>query len=133
MFDRLVSLSLSVIRDADKRIGCIRWFESQLEDIAAAAARDSSLEVHMTFFVTCLCDPEAVPDIPNSEVTIEKPSISGLLHQFVSGAAHSTGGVGVATSGPESLVCEARNSVAKLGLKAARLGGIALHTEVFSL
>lgn len=116
-----------------RSFGCIRWFESQLGDIAAAAARDPSLELHMTFFVTCLCDPEAVPDIANSEVTIEKPSITGLLHEFVSGAAHSTGGVGVATSGPESLVSEARNSVAKLGIKGARLGGIALHTEVFSL
>lgn len=113
--------------------GSIRWFESQLEDIAAAAARDASLEVHMTFFVTCLCSPEAVPDIANSTVTIEKPSITRLLEQFVTGAAHSTGGVGVATSGPESLVSEARNSVAGLGIKAAKLGGIALHTEVYSL
>jgi len=116
-----------------KSFGCIRWFESQLEDIAAAAARDPSLELHMKFFVTCLCDPEAVPGIANSEVTIEKPSISHLLHQFVTGAEQGAGGVGVATSGPESLVSEARNSVAKLGMKAARLGGIALHTEVFSL
>jgi ferric-chelate reductase len=113
--------------------GCIRWFESQLEDIATAAAREPSLELHMKFFVTCLCDPEAVPNIVNSEVTIEKPSISLLLQQFVSGAAQGMGGVGVATSGPESLVSEARNSVASLGMKAAKLGGIALHTEVFSL
>jgi ferric-chelate reductase len=113
--------------------GCIRWFESQLEDIATAAAREPSLELHMKFFVTCLCDPEAAPDIVNSEVTVEKPSISLLLQQFVSGAAQGTGGVGVATSGPESLVSEARNSVASLGVKAAKLGGIALHTEVFSL
>jgi hypothetical protein len=87
----------------------------------------------MKFFVTCLCDPEAVPAIANSEVTILKPSIAGLLQQFVTGAEQGTGGIGVVTCGPESLVAEARNSVAALGTRAARLGGVALHTEVFCL
>ncbi|KAG8805431.1 hypothetical protein FRC17_005522, partial [Serendipita sp. 399] len=94
-----------------KSFGCIRWFSSQLEDIANAAAKCPSLDLHMKFFVTCLCDPEALPDIPNSEVTMTKPSISNLLDQFVHGASPlATRGLGVATSGPASLVDEARNS-----------------------
>lgn len=114
-------------------IGCIRWFTSQLADIAAAAEADESISLHMKFFVTCLCDPEAITPIVNSEITIVKPSIPELLEQFVSGASHGHGGIGVATSGPESLVAEARNSIATLGVKIAHLGGISLHTEVFSL
>ncbi len=85
----------------------------------------------MRFFVTCLCDPEAVQVIPNSEISMEKPSISNMLEEFF--ASTKSGGVGVSASGPEGLVAEARNSVAKLGTRAARLGGIALHTEVFCL
>ena len=114
-------------------LGAISWFTSQLDDIATAASKDPSLELHIKFFVTCLCDPEHVPDIPNSEVTMEKPSITNMLEQFVSEASHGTGGVGVASSGPPSLVSEARNTVARLGLRAALVGGVALHTEVFCL
>ncbi|KAG8854935.1 hypothetical protein FRB91_002949 [Serendipita sp. 411] len=117
-----------------KSFGCIQWFASQIEDVANAAAKCPSLELHMKFFVTCLCDPEALPDIPNSEVTMVKPSITKLLDQFVHDASPSgKGGIGVATSGPPSLVDEARNSVAKLSPRVAHLGGIALHTEVFCL
>ncbi|CAG7848050.1 SubName: Full=Related to ferric reductase (Metalloreductase) {ECO:0000313/EMBL:CCA71821.1} [Serendipita indica DSM 11827] len=116
-----------------KSFGAIKWFASQLDDVATAAAKDPSLELHIKFFVTCLCDPEQVPDIPNSEATMEKPSIADMLDEFVSGASHGTGGIGIAASGPHSLVSEARNTVAKLGLRAARVGGVALHTEVFCL
>lgn len=87
----------------------------------------------MKFFVTCLCDPEVVQVIPNSEISMEKPSISNMLEEFFASTKSSQGGVGVAASGPEGLVAEARNSVARLGTKAARLGGIALHTEEFCL
>ena len=87
----------------------------------------------MKFFVTCLCDPEAVQDIPNSEISVEKPSVSNMLEEFVADATRGQGGVGVAASGPGGLVAEVRNSVAKLGTKAAKLGGIGLHTEIFCL
>jgi ferric-chelate reductase len=87
----------------------------------------------MRFFVTCLCDPEAVQAIPNSEISMEKPSISNMLEESFASMNSGPGGVGVAASGPEGLVAEARNSVAKLGARAARMGGIALHTEVFCL
>lgn len=56
-----------------------------------------------------------------------------MLEEFVAEAKRGQGGVGVAASGPEGLVAEARNSVARLGTKAPRLGGIALHTEIFCL
>jgi ferric-chelate reductase len=41
-------------------------------------------------YVTCLCDPEAVPDIPNSVVTIERPSARGIVERFVRGRTAGT-------------------------------------------
>jgi len=45
------------------------------------------------------------------------------------------GGVAVCASGPGSLAREAANAVARLQMsgKGMRLGGIALHTEIFTL
>ncbi len=44
------------------------------------------------------------------------------------------GGVGVCVCGPESLVREASNTVARLGMTRSReLGGVGLHTELFSM
>lgn len=124
-----------------------------LMDIANAAA-DSSLDLHISIFVTCLCDPEAVPPIPNSTTTIIRPDVHRLLEQVLSphpadgdvegesesrgaGQAEAVtgqGGVGVCASGPESLTCESANAVARLAPSHAKsVGRIALHTEVFSL
>ena len=124
-----------------------------LMDIANAAA-DSSLDLHISIFVTCLCDPEAVPPIPNSTTTIVRPDVHRLLEQVlfpppadgdVEGESESRGagkaeavtgqgGVGVCASGPESLTCESANAVARLAPSHAKsVGRIALHTEVFSL
>jgi ferric-chelate reductase len=116
------------------QIGCIDWFSHQLSEIATAALEDSSLSLHIKFFVTCLCDPEAAPVIPNSEVMTIRPSIHDLLVPLIDGEHASTEGLAVASSGPESLVNETRNAVAKVGpSKLAALGGVALHTEAFSL
>lgn len=72
--------------------------------------------------------------IPNSEVTIVRPSIYDLLVPFIDGEHATTEGLAVASSGPESLTGETRNAVAKIGpSKVAALGGVALHTEVFCL
>jgi ferric-chelate reductase len=118
-------------------------------DIADAAA-DSSLDIHISIFVTCLCEPEAVPQIPNSIVTMTRPDVHRLLARILSPTSAvnnvqdesresakqvvSQGGVGVCASGPESLAREAANAVARLApVHARRVGGIALHTEVFSL
>ena len=124
-----------------------------LMDIANVAA-NSSLDLHISIFVTCLCDPEAVPPIPNSITTIVRPDVHRLLEQVLSpppvdgdvegesesrGAGRAQtitgrGGVGVCASGPESLTQESANAVAKLAPSHAKsVGRIALHTEVFSL
>lgn len=51
-------------------------------DIAHTVA-GTSLDLHISIFVTCLCSPEEVPPIPNSEITIVRPSISALLRDLV--------------------------------------------------
>jgi len=168
-------------------IGCIEWFSSALVDIATAAAASSNtttpIDLHISIYVTCLCVPEAVPVIPNSHVTIIRPSIYRVLDQLTSFSPTTTttsmrpsrpissasgkksdaesdfdieesaecshnsegdrqlseiregGGVVVCASGPASLAREAANAVARLQMsgRGMRLGGIALHTELFSL
>lgn len=44
------------------------------------------------------------------------------------------GGVGVCASGPESLIRETQNAVARIGtVRGVQLGGVGLHTELFAL
>ncbi|KAK0185299.1 iron reductase [Armillaria mellea] len=106
-------------------VWCIRsfrsidWFAAMLMDITNVAT--PTLDVHVSIYVTCLCNPDAVPPIPNSDVIFERPSFGKVL-----GDLGMKGGVGVCVCGPESLVREASNAVARLG------GGVGLHTEVFS-
>jgi ferric-chelate reductase len=123
-----------------------------LMDIADAAAEESSLDLHISIFVTCLCDTPALPAIPNSTITTTRPDVYQLLARILSPPLVEDdvedesrrkagdervvckGGVGVCASGPESLTREAANAVARLGpVHGRRVGGIALHTEVFSL
>jgi hypothetical protein len=125
----------------------IQWVAPMLMDIANAVAEESSLDLHISIFVTCLCDTPALPAIPNSTVTTTRPDVYQLLGRILSPALveddvedeskHMVvcqGGVGVCASGPESLTREAANAVAKLGrVHGRRVGGIALHTEQFSL
>jgi len=127
-----------------RSFGCIAWFAPALLDIANMA-KGSSLQVNMRCFVTCLCDPEAIPDIPNFEVLInDKPSVAELLRPLLAPCHRDTeakhampsvgGGLAIAASGPLSLTEEAQNTVA--GIKAAdvrRVGGVGLHTELFCL
>ena len=113
-------------------------------------ATGSSLDLHISIFVTCLCEPETVPPIPKSIVTATRPDVHHLLARMLSPTlevndvddesgerdkhAIGQGGVGMCASGPESLTREAANAVARLApVHARRVGGIALHTEVFSL
>jgi len=144
-------------------------------DIANAAALSSAsedpLELHISIYVTCLCNPEAVPPIPNCDVTVIRPSIYRVLMDLTTPNAaklgsrpsltaspetasdldieiekeeqvkgklswvEDGGGLAVCASGPEGLVREASNAVARMKLsgRAHRLGGIGLHTEVFTL
>lgn len=123
-------------------------------------AADTSLDLHISVFITCLCDPEAVPLIPNSDVTTVRPSVHTLLSDLleplsttsanhhpvdVEGTASKIPdgpntdrtpcvGVAVCASGPESLIREAQTAVSQMGLrKGAKFNGIALHTELFVL
>jgi len=123
-----------------------------LVDIADAAAEEPTLDLHISIFVTCPCDEPELPAIPNSTVTTTRPDVHQLLARMVSPALveddmedesrrkagnHRVvcqGGVAVCASGTESLTREAANAVARLGsVHGRRVGGIALHTEVFSL
>ncbi|THH28732.1 hypothetical protein EUX98_g5458 [Antrodiella citrinella] len=149
-----------------RSFGCIDWFAPQLMAIAETAALSSSFDLHISIFVTCVCNPDAIPLIPNSDVTIYRPSVTALLHEMTfapSGSSRDTqslsassldedveigekvvrsklpwvglgGGVGVCASGPESLIREAQNAVAKLGVVRGReIGGVGLHTELFAM
>lgn len=124
-----------------------------------AASPSSSLDLHISIFVTCLCNPEAIPPIPNSDVSIDRPSVHKLLDELFTppsspsetdndseigeGIANTSaklkwvglgGGVGICACGPESLTREAANAVARLGmLRGVELGGVALHTELFAV
>jgi len=127
-------------------IGHISWFSSMLIAIANVAAQ-STLDLHISIFVTCLCDPEAVPVIPNCDVKLERPSAYSLLCEVTANSPGSSlesakgntspvhgGGVAVCASGPVSLTRETQNAVAKLGAtKAMELGGISVHVESFTL
>ena len=91
-------------------------------------------------------ESESSPSIPNLDVTFSRPSIRQLLRELATPPAQESGndaklpwvglggGVAVCASGPESLLCEAQNAVAQLGvMKGMDLGGIGLHTEFFAM
>ncbi|KAJ8586867.1 hypothetical protein M405DRAFT_864231, partial [Rhizopogon salebrosus TDB-379] len=59
-----------------RSFGQIEWFASMLIDIA-------SIDLHISIYVTCLCDPEAVPAIPNSIVVPSRPLVHDLLATFI--------------------------------------------------
>ena len=123
----------------------------------ATAAQNSSIGVHISVYVTCLCDPDTISPIPNCHITVGRPSVSALIDDLMvsstpsssssaidvesegksSGrreASSGSGGVAVCASGPESLTREAQNAVARVGpRRAGMLGGIGIHTELFSL
>ncbi|TFK77223.1 iron reductase [Pluteus cervinus] len=158
-----------------RSFGALEWFAPMLMDIANTAA-GSSIDLYISVYVTCLCNPEAIPSIPNCDVTLIRPSVYQVLRDLVTpppasvkgsgesssprtdegsksqfqetvneavevGTIHDKlrwrgvgGGVAVCASGPETLTREASNAVARLGLsRGIELGGIALHTELFSL
>jgi len=162
--------------------GSIDWFAPALMDIAHAAASSSTsiapLDLHISIYVTCLCNPEAVPPIPNCDVTIIRPSLYKVILDLTapdspkSGSSSpdttlpeknpttlSTrdietldteavgnirdklplvqcgGGLAVCASGPRSMTQEAANAVARIQMshRGSTLGGVGLHTEVFTL
>jgi len=68
-------------------LGTLEWFAPALGEIARiAAASDSSaapVSLHISVYVTCLCDPEAVPHIPNCDVTMIRPDVYHILDDLV--------------------------------------------------
>ena len=120
--------------------GCITWFAPIFAHLAEAC-HGTSLGLSFHFYVTCLCNPNELLPIRNSTTEEAKPTIEDLLAPMLGnsdaekGSSTSTaGGIAVAASGPESLVCQARNAVAKVGPSAAsRVGGVRVHTELFAL
>lgn len=78
-----------------------------------------------------------MPAIRNCEVTQAKPVVREMLGDFIGevfASGSSSGGLGVAASGPERLTSDTRNAVASIGpMKARRLGGVELHTEAYTL
>lgn len=130
----------------DVSTGQIQWVAPMLADIATVVAGSSSLDLHISIYVTCLCDPEAVPPIPNSVVTADKrPTVDRLLSDMITPSEEAPteglrwvglgGGLGVCVSGPSGLTRDMSNAVAKLSLsrRVDEIGGVALHTETFML
>ncbi|KIY64942.1 iron reductase [Cylindrobasidium torrendii FP15055 ss-10] len=140
-----------------RSFGSIEWFSRMLQEIASVADASVTLDLHVAVYVTCLCNPEAVPRIPNSDVVVGRPAVGKTLMELITpptgerevgahvdpeGEADATsklpwiglgGGVGVVACGPESLTREATNAVARLSItRGVELGGIDLHTEEFS-
>ncbi|CAE6454091.1 unnamed protein product [Rhizoctonia solani] len=119
--------------------GCISWFAPILAQLAETC-HGASLSISFHFYVTCLCNPDELLPIRNSTIEESKPDIESLLAPLLGrdeekGEGIATlGGIAVAASGPESLICQARNAVAKVGPSAARrVGGVQIHTELFAL
>lgn len=93
MSSRLVSVSSSVSTFlANSSIGSINWFAALLAPIAELAAASSGLDLHITIFVTCLCDPESVPDIPNMDVILERPDIYKVLEALITPPSSASAG-----------------------------------------
>lgn len=115
----------------------------------ARAAKSSSIDLHISVFVTCLCNPEAVPDIPNCDVTVERPTVHRLLDDFVTSAGSpefgesekgkskatcGDGSLAVCAAGPEAMTREAKNAIARTTMsRGMQLGRVACHTELYSL
>ncbi|KAJ3711396.1 hypothetical protein C8R42DRAFT_616455 [Lentinula raphanica] len=59
----------------------INWFTSLILPIANVVADCPDLDLHISVYVTCLCNPEAVPSIPNSDVLMlaQRPDTSKIL------------------------------------------------------
>ncbi|KAF8636062.1 hypothetical protein AX17_003827 [Amanita inopinata Kibby_2008] len=63
--------------------GSIHWFSTFLKTIATHAMTCANLDFHMTVYVTCLCVPDAVPDIPNCDVLLARPTLTEIVHRTV--------------------------------------------------
>ncbi|PFH46223.1 hypothetical protein AMATHDRAFT_51205 [Amanita thiersii Skay4041] len=63
----------------------IQWFAPILQTIATHATSCPGLDFHLTVYVTCLCVPERVPEIPNCDVLLARPGVTEVLKRVVDG------------------------------------------------
>ncbi|KAJ7164427.1 iron reductase [Mycena filopes] len=67
-----------------RSFGAINWFAPYLLQIATRAAEPGSgLDLRIRIFVTCLCDPDAVPRIPGCTVTEARPQVENVLARLL--------------------------------------------------
>ncbi|KAJ7037152.1 hypothetical protein C8F04DRAFT_1209918 [Mycena alexandri] len=127
-----------------RSFGAINWFAPQLMQIATLAARpDSGLDLRICIFVTCLCDPDAVPDIPGCTVTEARPIVGTVLSRLLdprpAPGADCCGISDLDESEASSARAriphhEAGNAVASANLGRGRAaGGVAFCGEVFTV
>ena len=57
-----------------------------MNTIARQAAACPDLELHITIYVTCLCDPGAEPEIPNCDVLLARPRVKEVIKRVVDGS-----------------------------------------------
>lgn len=131
----------------------IAWFDTMLSRIGCIAmSQGSTVDLRTSIYITCPCDVDT-PVISCCDVQTGRPSLRSLLYRVAGfplsmqniegksdmlegqsqGQVHA-GGVAVCASGPESMMAEVQNVVARLrGGRVRKLGDIALHVEKFSL
>ncbi|KAH9926638.1 iron reductase [Epithele typhae] len=65
--------------------GAVGWFAPRLAELAHACA-GSSVDLHVSVYVTAACAAEGVPFVRNMEiVAVERPGVMRLLREFVAG------------------------------------------------
>lgn len=73
-----------------RSFGALKWVSPLLSAIMERADKgEKVLDVRVKVFVTCLCDPESVPPIPNCEVKLERPSLMSILNELAYGSKAS--------------------------------------------
>jgi ferric-chelate reductase len=79
-------------------IGQIDCFSSALMDIATIVASSATsatpLYLHISIYVTCLCNPDAIPPIPNCDVIVFRPSAYQILRDLINGPKDDVGAGG---------------------------------------
>ncbi|RXW14546.1 hypothetical protein EST38_g11309 [Candolleomyces aberdarensis] len=108
-----------------RSFGAIDWFGPALMDIATLAA-SSDLSLHISVYVTCLCNPEAIPPIPNCDVTIVRPSIYKVLLDIVT-PPETSGSESTASSSDANAIQVIARTPAKHDAEHKRPGTATTH------
>ena len=66
--------------------GTMGWFASFLNVIALHAATCPELDLHITVYVTCLCDLGKLPRVPNCDVLLSRPGVVEVVRRVVEGS-----------------------------------------------